>query len=340
MSEQPDAVQAFCQEIVRYLKGEQPTTPHLAHSSHFQTSSEIQSLLKQTQQHVIHKIRTLLEKKNDNETLLNLFVIDQTLYQLHQEYCKKETHTLLHLCLTIEKALKKHLKHLKRQRQEAEVKYEKDKKRITSFRITVQLISALSFITAFFFPVYAIPLFSIALTGFTLALIVAGMWENTAYKRLQSTTESSDPTLTQNTLQFLNEKHLKALFEPNSYSAKFIRNYFEMLTALGLCFGWIPNEQIDREDIIETACKAHLSAYFPSNKTGNADIIFRWRMNFEKIQEEIKRHFGSSLSLFNKKTKENPLYLLQAIHSFELSTNGKLLQSFLHETEFLPIKID
>lgn len=340
MSSDSDAVQAFCNEIIQYLKGKQTELPNLVDSSSSQTTEEIQTLLKKTQKQVSQKIQTLLEIKKNGHVLLNLFVIDQTLYQLHQTHSKKERITLLHLCLTIEKSLNKHLKELAKQQKLAEIQYNKHRKRNNLFNFTSLLVGAISFISAFFNPEYAIAFFSIALICFTHFLILGRMWRNSAFKKLQLERKKSDPSLTKKALIFLKPEHLKALFEEKSYTSEYQQNYFKMLIALGKCFDGALNEKINQEVILETAKNACLLAYSNTKKIGNADIIIHWRADFEKIQKQTKELFGRSLENFNAKTKSSPLHFLEVLESFRQSSTRMQLQQFLHDIEFLSIEID
>jgi len=338
MSNEQNAAQAFCQEIVRYLKDQQEGIPSISEVSQKEVSPGIQNLIKSTQERVNREIHTLLKDETNEERLLNLFVIDHSLYQLHRKLCEQERIQALHLSLKIEKSLKNHLKVLKKKRIKGTKRYRKHKKWITFIRVLSQLIGITTFATAFFYPQHGTPLLTTAIICAIYILLFEGVWNDIAHDRLKKEKRNSNPTLTKKSLEFVQSKNLQTLFEPISFTSDYQSRYFEMLIAIGSSSGWKPKRNKDLESFTENAKELFSTAYSTSSQPFDPKFISQWRDSLEIIQKGLHKHFGDSLKKFSEETKRDPLYFLKALTAFQHSSTAKALHSFLQQTESLIIE--
>ena len=335
MSNRDESIKNFCREIVDYLASARQNSPEITEDAFQHASPEVLNLIKKTQIKVASIIHELVESGENKERLLNLYVIDTTLYQLHHRINKTENTVAATLCLKIKSTANQHLKSIYKKREEAENRFQRTIKWNNRIRILCYLVAIVCMFAGFAYPEYVGIYLSITLICLTQIFILGDLWRNGAKNKRDKVYLKNDPDPTKSALQFLSPDHLIFLLDPPSFSPEYHERYFIMLIELAKSYGWTAKKQIDIEDLIENGKLALEDAYSTLLTKFDPEFINQWRKDFEKIQTELHHLFGDSLYSFNQKINKNPFYYLKKFSSLLSSDLGRHLIQFLKKTELI-----
>lgn len=333
MPNRDESIQNFCREIVEYLNSSRHHSPEISEDAKQDASPEVLTLIKKTQIKVAKEIQKLIGDPDQIEKLLNLYVIDQTLYDMHHRINKSELTVSKHLCSAIKNTARKQLIKIKAKRKEAEKHYKWRLKRNSLINLICYPIGIASAFAGFTNPDDVTFYLTITLLCFMQIFLFTNFWINGAKAKKDEVFEENDPASIERALWFLTHDHLITLLEPPSFSPQYQDRFFNMLVQLALSFGWVPKNEIDIEDLIENGKKALEDAYSTLPSNFDPDLIHKWRKDFEAVQLGLHHLFGDSLYSFNQTTKQNPSFYLDRYSDLESSELGKNLHHFLKKTE-------
>ncbi len=330
-----ESIENFCKEIIAYLRQTQQHSPVPPHKPSTLNAPQTLGLIKKTQISVGEKIRELLESGKDEEKLLNLYVIDSTLYQLHHQNDQKEIAVLKKLCASIKTALTKQLTEIKSKRKAAEERFEKRVKWSNRMRVLCYIVGAVCAVLGFTNPDDVTIYLSITLLCLTQIFLFSDLWIGGAKTNKDRVFKANDPVAASAALTFLSPDHLIVLLEPPSYTPEYQERFVRMLVDLAIAWGWIPDEEVEIEDLMENSQVALEEAYSILPRSMDPAWIKKWRLSFEEIQLGLHHLFGDTLYQFNQKIKENLQYYYECFSELRESELGRHLQQFLKKTKYL-----
>lgn len=337
MPNRDESIQNFCREIVDYIESSSKSNPEISEDIVKQASPQVLTLIKKTQIKVVNEIHQLIESGEQVEKLLNLYMIDQTLYDLHHRVNETEIVVAKNLCQTIKKAAKKRLKYIKRKRNEAKRRYRRRLKVNSFINLLCYPIGIASVFAAISYPDAVSFYLTIGLLCVMQLFLFSNFWVNKAKAKRDEVFHHYNSIPTRKALTFLSPEHVIALLEPLSFAPRYHKRFFSMLVRLATSYGWIQNKEIEIDSMIETGKKALEDAYSTQPKIFDPTFINEWRKHFEEIQLEIHERFGTSLYSFNLKTKETPSFYLQEYKALKSSELGKNLHKFFEKTKKLKL---
>lgn len=335
MPNRDESIQNFCREIVDYINSSNESTPEISEDTVKQASPQVLTLIKKTQIKVVKEIQQLIESGEQVEKLLNLYMIDQTLYNLHHQINKTEIIVAKNLYQAIKNEAKRHLKLIKKKRNEATKRYKRRLKINSLINLFCYPIGIASAFAGISYPDDVTFYLTITFLCIMQLFLFSNFWINGAKAKRDEVFQKYSSDSTKKAFKFLTPGHLITLLEPPSFAPRYHERFFKMLVQLAISYGWVPKKDIDVEDMIENGKKALEDAYSTQPTTFDPEYIEKWRKNFEEIQLGLHQRFGNSLYSFNLKTKETPSFYFEQYSAFKSSKLGENLHRFLKKTEYL-----
>lgn len=330
-----ESIERFCNEITNYLSHERQSSPELSLEPSGEVSPHTLTEVKKTQIKVSEEIGGLLERKTEEERLLNLYALDSTLYKLRHEIDQKERHFLKNLCDSIEKALEIHIEGLKKKRQEADERLLKRAKWNNRIRVLCYIVGFVCAFLGFADPDNVGIYLSITLLCLTQIFLLGDFWINVAKSHKEKVNRNNDPEICLGSLKFLSEDHLALLLEPPCYDPAYQKRFVQMIVQLAFSYQWVPNEEVMKDNLMENSRAALDGAYSAQPNAFDPAFIKKWRLSYEEIQTELHQHFGGSVYQFTIKNQNNPLFYLERYSQIKTSELGKKIQNFLKKTKYL-----
>ncbi len=324
---------SFCEEIILYINDKRNTPPEFSGEIRSSESDETLEQIKKTQLQLFHAIHQLIDSQKQGGKLLNLYVIDETLYNLHRQINQKEQSLVKKLCQFIKKSLLDHQQVMEKSRKEAEARYSRADGWNDTIRFMCYLIAIVSTFAAFAYPSKARLYLWIILFCLAFTFLIGDAWKKNARQKRDRIFELNDPKIIESALAFLTPQSITTLLEPPSFSSKYQELFFQMLINLAISNQWAAREDVHFDDLMESAKIAFDKAYSNVAPHLISETVHEWKEEFEEIQAALHEHFKDSFYALNIKSRRDPLYFLSKYSEIATPSIEKKLKKFIAITK-------